>query len=54
MDCDRKLSLMLNGEQIFAMVEALTTLDPAEAYARFVDFSLEDIADDFEVTHVVL
>jgi len=48
-DCDRKLSLMLNGEQIFAMVEALTTLDPAEAYDRFVDFSLEDIADDFEV-----
>ena len=49
-DCDKKLSEMLNGERIFALVEAITTLDPAEARDRFTDKSLSDIADEFDVS----
>jgi len=48
-DCDRKLSELLNGEQCFAIVEALTTIDPAEAHDRFMDFPLAEVADDFGV-----
>ena len=49
-NCDKKLCEMLNGDQIFAVVEALTTLDPAEARDRFVDKCLEEIADEFHVS----
>jgi hypothetical protein len=49
-DCDKKLSEMLNGERIFALVEAVTTLDPAEARDRFTDKSLSDIAYEFDVS----
>lgn len=48
-DCDKKLSVLLNGEQCFAIVEALTTVDPAEARDRFVDQTVTEVAEDFGV-----
>ena len=49
-DCDRKLGTMLGGEQIFALVEALTSLDPAVARDRFADQTLEETAEYFGVS----
>jgi len=53
-DSDKKVSDLLSGERIYALVEALTTIDPAEAYDRFADHNLAEIADYEEVplTHI--
>lgn len=42
-DSDRRLSSFLTGDQIFALLEAVTTLDPSEARDRFVDETLDEV-----------
>lgn len=49
-DTEKKLSAMLNGDQIYALLEAITTLDKAEAYDRLSDDTLEEIAEEYDVS----
>jgi hypothetical protein len=48
-DVDTKLSNILMAEQIYTLLEAITSLDPFDSNVEYDSFSVTELADDLDV-----
>ena len=46
---DAKLGSLIDGEQAFALLESLTTLDPADVEAEYVDYTVSELSEIWDV-----
>jgi hypothetical protein len=48
-DVDTKLSNILMAEQVYTLLEAITSLDPFDSNVEYDSFSVSELADDLDV-----
>lgn len=49
-DVDTKVSNLLLGEQIYSLLEAVNSLDPAESHCEYDSLTMRELADELDIS----